>query len=134
MRRAVLPNWLLLAAPIVALVASLLTGLSADRSADGPGATAQAAAAVPVALPVGVPAGSAGSVAEEEPESTERGRGSTTPAPTTPVRRDSRKPGTAARAAAGTGGADGRTAPRTPPDTAGRPAPAGPAALQVFRC
>ncbi|GGQ68177.1 hypothetical protein [Kitasatospora griseola] len=146
MRRAVLPKWLLLATLVATLIAALLPGLTADRFAAGPGATPRSALAVdPVAggavetvAPTVAPAiGSAGGAAEEEPEGAERGRGSTAPA--APLRRDVRTAGTATRSAARSAvRADGPTAPRTPPDTAGRPAPAarpaGPAELRVFRC
>ncbi|PJN25402.1 hypothetical protein [Kitasatospora sp. CB02891] len=142
MRRAVLPKWLLLATLVATLIAALLPGLTADRFADGPGATSRSAPAVgPVAGgAVGTVAptiGTTGGAAEEEPEGAERGRGSTAPA--APLRRDVRTAGTATRSAARSAVcADGPTAPRTPPDTAGRPAPAarpaGPAELRVFRC
>ncbi|MFJ8443579.1 hypothetical protein [Kitasatospora griseola] len=141
MRRAVLPKWLLLATLVATLSATLLPGLTADRFADGPGATPRPALAVGPATgiveTVAPTIGSTGGAAEEEPEGAERGRGSTAPA--APRRRDTWTAGTATRAAARSAVcADGPTAPRTPPDTAGRCAPAarpaGPAELRVFRC
>ncbi|WP_035858789.1 hypothetical protein [Kitasatospora cheerisanensis] len=119
MRRAVLPIGLLLAA----LFAALLVGLTVGQPADHP-----------VSAPRPVPTvGPAGGTVEEEPESVERGRGST--APSSPERHDTRTPGTlrTSRAAAGFAACPGFArrsavrvvepdAPRTPPDTAGGPA------------
>ncbi|MFI9784949.1 hypothetical protein ACIHEI_15790 [Kitasatospora sp. NPDC051984] len=137
MRRAVPPIRQLRAGPSAARVATLVAALAVtlvvallpgpaggDRFADARGAAVRAANSASNAS-------AAGSMAEEEPESVERGRGSTTPAPAAPVRREARPSAVAKRSAVG-------AAPRTPPDTAGRqPAPAahpaGPAVLQVFR-
>ncbi len=87
MRRAVLPIGLLLAA----LFAALLVGLTVGQPADHP-------SSAPRPVPT---VGPAGGTVEEEPESVERGRGST--APSSPERHDTRTPGTlrTSRAAAG---------------------------------
>ncbi|MFD8480449.1 hypothetical protein [Kitasatospora sp. NPDC059673] len=122
----------------VALVVALLPGPAGDRFTDTRGAAARAAGATVGSTSSAVSAASAVTVVEEEPEGVERGRDSTTSAPQPTVHRDARTPGTVKRTGSRAAvHADGCVAPRTPPDTAGRPAPAarpaGPAALQVFR-